>query len=565
MSSADSDPEQLDTKSDAASAGAAASTSKPEEQSPRGAEADNHSDHDHADEDLSGEFVGSTLEIDASDIVSSEAVDGPLAPSGPVDVVTAVPLTVTVTNETGATDDDDELQDGDDLVGDEDARQPLDQVSTQEELADDDNDDDGPDLVGDALDTVETRDVVHEPIAAASRADDEGDDLSDSEDREATVTTPSPVMEAKPDASGSAKTAQDNSASEMAVSSASPLPEGASGPLFRGGEVLLIDRDARVRDGFRKLFGTNGLVVTATESEQLAIELAKEKHFAVAVLDLDTPETNGGLRLMKAIGEHSPATALVLLTAKQTFSAAVKGFRAGATDVVAKSPENVKYLTEVVLEKCTSHGRSVAREKLFEQVTEIHEEFLQRLMDASRAKVEAEERAAGSSIDSIANECVVLVVDHNVNTARGLQQALTDEPFRIVSVQTGGEALDFVGQQQFQLALVTDDLPDLPSSMVAKSLRAESAQAIVLLFSHPVGDKPGRAVIIEPTQSIELITKLTQGSQLVEQIRELREAFLAKVKERRYLQAFRRDHYDFLRRYVELKQKLGLHSSDQGK
>jgi len=37
---------------------------------------------------------------------------------------------------------------------------------------------------------------------------------------------------------------------------------------------------------------------------------------------------------------------------------------------------------------------------------------------------------------------------------------------------------------------------------------------------------------------------------------ELADAWRAKAKERRYTQAFRERHYDFLRRYVELKTKI---------
>ena len=36
----------------------------------------------------------------------------------------------------------------------------------------------------------------------------------------------------------------------------------------------------------------------------------------------------------------------------------------------------------------------------------------------------------------------------------------------------------------------------------------------------------------------------------------LAEAFRARAKDRRYTQAFRERHYDFLRRYVELKIKI---------
>jgi DNA-binding response OmpR family regulator len=330
-----------------------------------------------------------------------------------------------------------------------------------------------------------------------------------------------------------------------------------AGDLHRGAEVLLVDGDPRVRDGFRKLLGTGGLSVTATDDLVSAESMATDKYFAVAIIDLDTPETDGGLKLLETLRERAPETSVVLLTARQHFSAAVEGFRRGACDVVAKSPENVRYLTDVVVRECQASSRDETQLEIFKEVLNVHDEFLQRLMDASKAKAEAEERQSGGSTALHLDECVVMVADGNPNTAKGIEQALAEDgKYKVTSVLTGGEALDKVGQSGFQLALVSSDLPDLPSSMVAKSLRAESAEGIVLLFSHPVGDKPGRADIIEPSQSIELIPELKDGGQLIEQIHELRKAYLAKARERRYLQIFRRDHYDFLRRYVELKQKL---------
>lgn len=322
-----------------------------------------------------------------------------------------------------------------------------------------------------------------------------------------------------------------------------------------GAEVLLYDDDARVRDGFRKLLGTAGLVVTATEDADHALRMAGEKYFAVAVIDVDTPETSAGLELMEQLKQRSSSTAVILLASRQTFDVAIEGFRRGAADVVAKSPENVRYLIDAVVEQCQRSKRSTERDRLLAETMEIHEEFLKRLMEATRKTAEVEERAGGTSMAVELKECVVLVVDDDPNTASGLERAL-GSGYRVVSVHTGGEALDFVGQRAFQLALVKDGLPDLPSKMVAKSLRAESGDGIVLMFSHPAGDKPGRADIIEATQEIALVEELTSGAQLVEQIRELREAFIAKSRERRYLQIFRRDQYDFLRRYVDLRQRL---------
>jgi len=53
-----------------------------------------------------------------------------------------------------------------------------------------------------------------------------------------------------------------------------------------------------------------------------------------------------------------------------------------------------------------------------------------------------------------------------------------------------------------------------------------------------------------------LVTPFTEAKQLVERLDQLAEAWRVKARERRYTQAFRERHYDFLRRYVELKTKI---------
>ncbi len=88
----------------------------------------------------------------------------------------------------------------------------------------------------------------------------------------------------------------------------------------------------------------------------------------------------------------------------------------------------------------------------------------------------------------------------------------------------------------------------------------ESAEGIVLLVVHSKGPgSPGRAEIVEATHSIPLVATLDTVDELVSEIRQLRAAYMAKTRERRYLKIFRRDHYDFLREYVEVRRKIAAH------
>jgi hypothetical protein len=108
---------------------------------------------------------------------------------------------------------------------------------------------------------------------------------------------------------------------------------------------------------------------------------------------------------------------------------------------------------------------------------------------------------------------------------------------------------------KFHVALICDTLPDLPGSMVVKTLRAQSPDTIAILYSRP-GTRPGRAEVIEGSGAIALVPEFQEVGQLLERLDDLKLAHLGRSRERRYLAAFRQQHYEILRRFADLKQKL---------
>jgi two-component system, OmpR family, response regulator len=332
-------------------------------------------------------------------------------------------------------------------------------------------------------------------------------------------------------------------------------PTGPHVAMDGGSEVLVLDRDERVREALGKLLTSSGLMVTASGDAERMIALASEKFFAAALVDVDTPDHEKGFQILPRLKKASAATRLVLLTSRQTFDVATRGFHAGAVDVVAKAPDSVGRLVEEVVKLCKeSAGRD--SDQVLHEALQVHELFLKKLMESSRRAQQAEEHARGESGRFDLKECVVLVVDENPRTAAGLQEALgRTAPYRCVAATNGGEALDLAGQQKYQLALVNAHLPDLTLTTVVKSLRSQLGDAIVMVFSHP-GPKPGHLKLVDEHKEIMLIPELMHGDQLVSALQEMREAYLAKSRERHYLQAFRNEHYEFLKRYVELRQKL---------
>ncbi|MEM9489124.1 MAG: hypothetical protein AAGC55_08265, partial [Myxococcota bacterium] len=96
--------------------------------------------------------------------------------------------------------------------------------------------------------------------------------------------------------------------------------------------------------------------------------------------------------------------------------------------------------------------------------------------------------------------------------------------------------------------------PDLPATMVIRSIKSQSPSSVVMTFTGP--GPGGKIEIVETAKTTTIIPSFTDPQQLLDRLDELAEAFRAKAREARYTQAFRERHYDFLRRYVGLKSKL---------
>ncbi|HJZ85086.1 MAG TPA: response regulator [Polyangia bacterium] len=330
--------------------------------------------------------------------------------------------------------------------------------------------------------------------------------------------------------------------------------------LAAGSEILVLDADPTVRAGLEQLLRESGLLVTTASDDALARRLILEKFFSVVVADLDTPAPGEGLAFVAEVKQRSPASAVVVLTARKVFEAAVRAFRSGASDIIAKAPDQVDYLRERLIELAAESRLDVDRRKILGEAHELHEEFLRRMMETARKVTDLEERLSGrsASISTESLQTTVLVADDGPELFENLQAHLpAAQGFQVRYAQTGGEALDAASNQVVHIALIKDELPDLPGTMVVRTLAKNSPGTIAVVFS-----QSGQAQLYDGSKVIPL--DLGRGMQAVARVQELREALRAKGRERRYLQAFRAQHYEFLRRYAEFKQKLEKILKDSG-
>jgi DNA-binding NtrC family response regulator len=295
--------------------------------------------------------------------------------------------------------------------------------------------------------------------------------------------------------------------------------------------------------------------VTCVDVAGRALRLVDRQFFSVALIDIDTPEPRAGIATIEAVKQRSPTSMVIAMTPRRSYEDAVDAVRAGAIDLILKAPDSVEYLKDRVIDAA---GRSVGRrevDSVLDDVRGVHEEFLQRFMEAERRALDLADVAAGrdrAHLEQL-DELRVLVIDDADEFVTAMT-ATAPPGFAFVHATSGGEGLDRISSGTFHYAMVAETVTDLPARTIARTIRNQHPEAVVLTFLGPA--EHGRVELVESGGLRPVVVPFRAASQLVDRLGELAEAWRVKARERRYAQAFREKHYDFLRRYVELKTKI---------
>lgn len=117
--------------------------------------------------------------------------------------------------------------------------------------------------------------------------------------------------------------------------------------------ILIVDDDP----GFRKLLETilrgEGYRVDSAGTVRDGIALAKRTQFRLALTDLKLPDGDG-IQLLRWLREHSPDSAVIMITGFGTVSTAVEAMKLGAVDYLGKpltSPDELRMLVRRTLEQ----------------------------------------------------------------------------------------------------------------------------------------------------------------------------------------------------------------------
>jgi DNA-binding NtrC family response regulator len=330
-------------------------------------------------------------------------------------------------------------------------------------------------------------------------------------------------------------------------------------------DILVVEADASVRAGLAALLREAGLEVTAVGEHARAQDQLANRFYAAMLVELDGPSPKAGIDLVNFARERSPLTRVIVLSARRTFEAVAAAFRAGAFDVIPKTQEHLPYLRTRVLEALQIQRGERNRGRLLHDMAELHERFLSQMVTLFQKVTELEARLVEAQGEgeapADADAVDLLVVDDDPALATLVGQRLASPGWKVRAAGSGGSALDAASQQRPHIFLIKDPLPDLPTSMLVKTLVTGGPEMAVLIYHPPSLYASGEVIRVEGEKSSVLIPRFDRPEQLLAALTELKDDLAQVRRERRQLAAFRAQHADFLKLYAGLKQRLAAEDS----
>lgn len=127
-----------------------------------------------------------------------------------------------------------------------------------------------------------------------------------------------------------------------------------------GGNILLIDDEASLRQTLTRILQRNGFEVTTAADGEEALRRLSGNAFDLVFLDIRLPGMSG-LDVLKQIRQTDIKIPVILLTAHGTLQSALDAIRLGATDYILKpvNPELLVTRTQALVREQVIHRRRV--------------------------------------------------------------------------------------------------------------------------------------------------------------------------------------------------------------
>lgn len=114
-----------------------------------------------------------------------------------------------------------------------------------------------------------------------------------------------------------------------------------------GATILVVDDEAGIRFGLRRLFEREGFAVETAEDAREALDIAHAKPVDLAIVDIKLRNGKTGLDLLTDLKSAEPDIAVLIVTGYGSVDSAVQAMRQGAYDYITKPIDNLKLLGSV--------------------------------------------------------------------------------------------------------------------------------------------------------------------------------------------------------------------------
>ncbi len=133
--------------------------------------------------------------------------------------------------------------------------------------------------------------------------------------------------------------------------------------------ILVVDDEASMRESLKDWLQEDGYEVGLAESGEAALNMARESHWDIILLDLKMPGMDG-LEALKHLKEVAPEAEILMMTAYATVETAVQAMKQGAFDYLVKpfDPDEVNMqIHKIVTHKELVEENILLRRKLEEK------------------------------------------------------------------------------------------------------------------------------------------------------------------------------------------------------
>jgi len=355
--------------------------------------------------------------------------------------------------------------------------------------------------------------------------------------------------------------------------------------------VLIYEPDANARKALAKALMSSEYKLYGVKRPEQIAEALGERHFPVMIIAL-AADPSGRTPSLPQLQGVAPSTALIVTAEAQSFEELVGAVRGGASDYLSKpfdrdevrervaaaiqrrqstlpkparatGPKIGKEPWEPYKTKRLTGSIPVPNSELYEilhAVQAFQGRTLEVFMEIERRHLAMTEKLghyeSRSGTSSMNRELTVLIAHADPKVASALEKVLVDNRCSLLpQAVTGGKVLDEIGQHAIDVVILSVDLPDIPSEIVARSIRSQTDHPTVLMLrgwdSTAISLQPlledGVEEPLDVAESFDRLAELL--AQHVQQHRN-------RVEARKIVRQFKARHQSYIKAMADMRKRI---------